>query len=241
MKIAAFFQWAGPMAVASVCLTSMSPAQVRITEVNVSARTVELTNFGSTAVDLTAWRWCHRFTYSSPGGSIAAGQTKQYSLTFNQTSSDIGLYNSSSFASSTAMQDFVQFGGTAIGRESVAIAKGIWAASQALTVPASGLSFHAKSAAPMGSRFSDWFVGRPHLGWPVPSPVIESLTLVGSEWRVTLSAYHLAPALGVEVNASLLPQWQALVPTKMDLTGGRFLFAFPQTGARQFARITWTP
>ena len=40
---------------------------------------------------------------------------------FTDNASDLGLYNSSAFSSTTAMEDFVQWGAGGQGRESVAV------------------------------------------------------------------------------------------------------------------------
>ena len=97
-------------------------AQVRITEVTMTAtNNVELTNFGAATVSLNPWFFCHRRTYGSrPSGDIAPGQSRMFTVaSLNLTSSDLGLYNSSSFATTTAMEDFVQWGGSFVstGRE----------------------------------------------------------------------------------------------------------------------------
>ncbi len=223
-------------------LTAIAPAQVRITEVNVQQQRVELTNFGQTTVSLTTWQWCRRFVYSAVGGSIAPGETRQFSVSMDQTSSDIGLYRSSLFGSSTDMEDFVQYGAAGIGRESVAVAKGIWPAGQFLTTPAAGLSLHAKGQPPAsGSRLPNWFTGQPHQGFPVPGPQIESFTVTGGEWRLVVSSFHLASALKAEASADLGPVWQMQTPAVLDLGSGRFDIRFPASGPRQFARISAQP
>lgn len=223
-------------------LTPNLSAQVRITEVNVSARTVELTNFGSSAQSLSGWFFCHRFVYPGLSGSLAAGETRQFSVTFNQTSSDLGLYNSSSFASTTAMQDFVQWGAGGIGRESVAVAKGIWATGAFLTVPASGLSFHSKGLLASGVRNNNWFTGRAHAGFPLPDPVIETANLAGGQWTVTCNSFYLPAALKPETNTLLSGTWTPVTPAVTDLGGGRVRLVYSAgSGNRAFTRIRPVP
>ena len=224
-------------------------AQVRITEVNLSTRNVELTNFGSTTVSFgTTWQWCRRRNYSAvsaAGESIAAGESKQFTISnLNQTSSDLGLYIGSSFGDPASMQDFVQWGGSFVstGREGQAVTKEIWSSGFFITVPASGLSFHAKAQPPAtGLRTTNWFTGRPHVGFPVPAPVFESFAITGGEWRIIANSYYLATALKTEANSNLSTAWQLQTPTVIDLGSGRFDIRFPASGARQFVRIRAAP
>lgn len=217
-------------------------AQVRITEVTISTRTVELTNFGLTAVDMATWKFCHKFTYPTVGGTIAPGASRQFSVTFNQTASDLCLYKSSQFGSASDMEDFIQWGAGGNGRESVAVSKGVWTTGLFFPVPASGLSFHAKTQPPAtGLRATNWFVGRPHAGFPVPAPVFESFAVTGGEWRIIANTFYLATALKTEANADLSATWLLQTPAVMDLGSGRFDIRFPTSGARQFVRIRAAP
>lgn len=227
-----------------ILISGTAPAQVRITEVNVQQQRVELTNFGATSVSLTTWQWCRRFVYSAVGGSIAAGETRQFTVSMDLASSDIGLYRSSLFGSSSDMEDYVQYGASFVfnGREAVAVAKGIWPSGQFLTLPASGLSFHAKGQPPAtGSRLPNWFTGRPHQGFPVPAPEFESVNVTGGEWRLVVDSYHLAPALSIEANNDLSLTWLPQTPVILDLGGGRFDIRFAAAGPRQFARVKAAP
>jgi hypothetical protein len=227
---------------AAGCFASSLHGQVRITEVNVSARTVELTNFGSSAQSLTGWFFCHRFIYPSLSGSLAAGETKQFSVSFNQTSSDLGLYNSGSFGSSSAMQDFVQWGEGGLGREFVAVSKGIWSAGAFLTVPAANLSFHSKGLLASGVRNTNWFVGLPHRGFPVPDPVIESSSLTGGQWSVTVNSFYLPAALKPETNTVLSGTWAQVTPVVTDLGSGRARLVYAAgSGDRGFTRVRAVP
>ena len=207
----------------------------------ISTRNVELTNFGTTTVDLTNWRFCHRFTYPSPGGTIAPGQSRQFTVTFNQTSSDLCLYSSTNFGSTTDMQDFIQWGGGGIGRESVAtnVNKQIWTAGFFFAVPPAGKSLHAKSVTPnTGLRTTNWFPGWPHAGFPVPEMKFESIGVVGGEWRIIAQSFYLTNAHLVEVSSDLSSPWQPLAaPAITELGGGRLDVRFPATGTRQFSRL----
>lgn len=99
---------------------------------------VELLNTGTETIDVATWWLCARFDYRQLSALpilvgndllldpseivvVAAGMDLQ------DTASDLGLYTTSSFASATAMVDFVQWGTAAdVGRSDVAAAKGIW-------------------------------------------------------------------------------------------------------------------
>lgn len=68
------------------------------------------------------------FVSMPDGGSLNLGTGDYVVLSgfgLNDTSADLGLYNTNSFANAAAMEDFVQYGGSGIGRESVAASKGI--------------------------------------------------------------------------------------------------------------------
>ena len=227
---------AGLLVLLTLC--PMAGAQVRITEVTLSSRTVELTNFGTSTVNLAGWFFCHSFIYPSPGGSIAAGQSRQFVLnSLSQSATDLGLYSDSNFASAASMVDFVQWGSGGNGRESVAVSKGIWTSGTFLTVPASGLSLHAKGLVTTGQRTGNWFTALPHNGFPLPGPVIETAGLANGQWKVDVSSFHLASALRAQVTSDFSADWLPAGGTTEDLGGGKFRLTFPSQGARQFARV----
>ncbi|MFQ5631158.1 MAG: T9SS type A sorting domain-containing protein [bacterium] len=141
-------------------------AQVKLNEVRFAASgaEVELKNFGSTAVDVSSWWLCARFFYTQIGGmtivsgtlNIPAGGILAVSgggMSLNSTSSDLGLYSSSVFASSSAMEDFVQWGSSGIGRESVASSKGIWTPGDFVNAVAQDHSIEYDGD---GTSSSDW-------------------------------------------------------------------------------------
>ncbi|WCO00624.1 T9SS type A sorting domain-containing protein [Psychroserpens ponticola] len=115
-------------------------SQIRIVEVDPVANTVKLHNFGSAMnpQDISSYWFCARFAYDQVGGlAVVSGSTNlaigadvvlTLDSALNTTSSDVGFYNSSSFGSAAAMEDFMQYGGGGIGRENVAVNKGIWTA-----------------------------------------------------------------------------------------------------------------
>lgn len=224
-------------------------AQVRITEVHLQAQRVELTNFGTASVNLVSWQWCRLFGYASVGGTISAGESLQFTLAMNQTSSDLCLYRPAnagetfSFGNQIFLEDFLKWGGPSSGRENVAVTKGIWTANNLLTVPASGLSLHTKAQPPAtGPRNGNWFAALPHQGFPVPAPVIESFSLTGGEWRLVVQSFHLLPALRVEANGDLSSIWQIQTPVTASMGSGRFDIRFPASaGPAQFVRVRAQP
>ena len=115
-------------------------SQIRIVEVNPSTNTVKLHNYGSAnnPQNIEGYWFCARFGYSQVGSAtVVSGSTDLavgaevvliLNQTLNTTSSDLGFYDAFDFGSSTSMQDFMQYGAGGIGREGVAVTKGIWTA-----------------------------------------------------------------------------------------------------------------
>ena len=119
-------------------VSTLSFAQIRIKQVDPTSNTITFQNFGASTVDISHWWVCARFVYTCldvltvESGSfvLTAGSELVVSgFNLNNVSSDLALYTTSSFSSATAMEDFVQWGAGGIGRESVAVAKGIWDAN----------------------------------------------------------------------------------------------------------------
>lgn len=114
--------------------TSTGTAIVRMLSVDPSTGNVILKNFGDASLDIENYWFCRRFAYDRLGTLTAASgnfilapdEEISISVSMNTTSSDMGLYNTNTFGSSTAMEDFVQYGEGGIGREGVANTKGIW-------------------------------------------------------------------------------------------------------------------
>ena len=93
-------------------------------------------NFGTETRDITSYRLCSKFSYltitiaevtSGRLDSLAAGDSLVVSWTLDDSSADLGLYiPTGSFGDSTNIMDFTQWGSAGNGRESVAVAAGIW-------------------------------------------------------------------------------------------------------------------
>jgi 1,4-alpha-glucan branching enzyme len=121
---------------------------IKFTYVSPSTNEIHIKNFGTSSVNIAAYRFCALFEYASLSDgevSIVAGDFslsagEEVALTwnsfngFNPTSSDLCLYlPSGAFTSASAMVDFVQYGGAGQGRESVANSAGLWTAGTFLT------------------------------------------------------------------------------------------------------------
>ena len=127
-------------------LSASSFAQVRITQVVPSTETVTIHNYGGSTVNISSFQLCTLFNYdllsnmTLVNGSLnltsGADVTITSSVLLRDLDADLGLYNSSSFTSPTAMQDFLQWGDAGNGRESVAVSKGIWTAGEFISAPA---------------------------------------------------------------------------------------------------------
>jgi len=123
-------------------------AQVRIVEVDPATERVKLHNYGTTTVNIANYWFCSQIVYGQLSGmsvisgslNLAAGADVELTSSVSlDAAADLGLYNTNSFGSTTAMQDFTQWGGSfsfPSGRENVAVAKGIWTAGTFINLPA---------------------------------------------------------------------------------------------------------
>ena len=121
-------------------------AQIRIVQVDPATDTVTIHNYGGSPVDISSYWFCSLFSYIqlddaglTVTGSLNLNATTDVTISgfgLNNSNADLGLYNTNSFTSTTAMQDFTQWGSSPNGRESVAVSKGIWSAGDFITAPA---------------------------------------------------------------------------------------------------------
>ncbi|PIQ16075.1 MAG: hypothetical protein COW67_04915 [Flavobacteriales bacterium CG18_big_fil_WC_8_21_14_2_50_32_9] len=118
-------------------------AQIRITGVDPAQNLIFIRNYGTTTVDVTGHMLCSKFNYFSVGsltviagnpsalGSMQTAWVQGNSLDAN--GADLGLFlpgtSSGGFGVASNMLDFVQWKTGGNGRESVAVAKGIWTAA----------------------------------------------------------------------------------------------------------------
>ncbi|MCK7590101.1 T9SS type A sorting domain-containing protein [Subsaxibacter sp. CAU 1640] len=113
-------------------------SQVRLQQVDPATGAVTLHNYGASTVNVGTYWLCNfpsydqlsSLTVTSGSLNLAAGAevTVTSSIGLQVADSELGLYNSSSFGSSTAMQDYLQWGSAGHQREVVAVNKGIWTA-----------------------------------------------------------------------------------------------------------------
>ena len=149
-------------------------AQIVINEVRykdsgggTSNQLVELKNTGSSSVNIGGWIFCHQFNYdavipanfSIPAGGFAlmhfnqSGVNSSTEVFFSgnvlASITDLGLYASANFTSSSAMRAFIQFGGhPGSGRESVAQAAGLWTSGQFVPPVTNGHSIELCNGSP---------------------------------------------------------------------------------------------
>ncbi|MEM7551285.1 MAG: spondin domain-containing protein [Bacteroidota bacterium] len=111
---------------------------VRLVTIDPINDEVTIQNFGTDPIDISGYRMCSRFSYSSNLTELGSAQldfmleeneTVTFSWNMNDNSSDVGLYLPSSgtaaFSDATQMVDFMQYNGSN-GRESEANLAGIW-------------------------------------------------------------------------------------------------------------------
>ena len=116
-------------------------AQLRLVEVDPINDSYTIKNFGSSMVNISDYRLCSRLLYTGSLSSLtiddgslmlAGGASVTISgFSVDDVSADLALYlPSGSFADAANMVDFMQYGAAGIGRESVAVTKGIWTAGE---------------------------------------------------------------------------------------------------------------
>lgn len=111
-------------------------AQVRIAKLDPASNSVTLKNYGTTNVPISGYWFCNFPAYAQVSSmtsttSLAPGEEVNIasSINFAVADGEFGLYNTNSFGSSSAMEDYMQWGSANHQRESVAVAKGIWTAN----------------------------------------------------------------------------------------------------------------
>ncbi len=116
----------------------VTAANVRILQVDPVEDMITLKNFGEGTIDISNWRLCSKFQYTSDLTStisvisgdleLAKGDTVVISgFALDESGADLGVYRAEgAFSDTAAMKDFMQWGNAGNGRESVAVVKGIW-------------------------------------------------------------------------------------------------------------------
>ena len=137
-------------------------AQIVINEI-LPGGTIELKNIGTTTVDVSGYWLCDFPAYQQIsnssldcGNSVMAPGDILAVNDFNVVSAadgEMGLYNTNSFGSASALEDYVEWGSTGHQRSSVAVAAGIWTAGD--FVPAFGAS-ESLAYSGTGDNSSSW-------------------------------------------------------------------------------------
>ena len=120
---------------------------IRILSVNPVTDTYTIRNFGTSSKDISGYRLCSEFVYTNNlnglaviSGSLqlAAGASVTLSgsgvFEVDDTAADFSIYlPTGEFTDAASLVDFVQWGGSGIGRESLAVSKGIWTSGDFIT------------------------------------------------------------------------------------------------------------
>ena len=160
------------------------PEGITITELDLAGNQIELANAGTTNVNMTSWWMCNRVN-GSPSYSALSNATIDTGLStatsldvapgeilvLNISSSllpdangEFGLYNSSSFTSSTAIEDYILWGADGV-RDLVAANAQIWIDNDSIDVSGLGVGETIQlSPGTPGNRASDYFIGPSNLG-----------------------------------------------------------------------------
>jgi len=116
-------------------------AQVRILKIDPATNSVTLKNFGSASAPISGLWFCNFPAYAQVSSmtsttDIAPGEEIDIasSINFAVADGEFGLYNTNSFSSSSAMEDYMQWGSAGHQRESVAVAAGLWSAGTFVNV-----------------------------------------------------------------------------------------------------------
>ena len=116
-------------------------SQIRLTMVDPSSQQVEIRNYGSSATDISTYRFCSLFEYATLNQPMVQLVSGDFNLDpgesalvqwnantgFNGTASDVGLYlPTGGFSTPSAMSSFFEYGAGQQGRENVAVSAGLW-------------------------------------------------------------------------------------------------------------------
>lgn len=128
------------MVIATFCFSNLT-AQVRILKLDPATNSVTLKNFGSSNVPISGYWFCNFPSYAQVSNMTAVASLDPgeevdiaSSVNFATGNGEFGLYTSSSFSSSAAMIDYVQWGSSGHQRENVASAAGLWTTGTFISV-----------------------------------------------------------------------------------------------------------
>lgn len=175
-----------------------------ISEIDLTNNKVELVNLGTMTEDLSTYWWCNRVNGSPFYQTISSNSTIDVALsTATSLSSvapgeilvldvpagllrndlpngEIGLYNTNSFGSSAAIEDYVLWGANGI-RDVVAAAAGIWNDNELVSIAGLGAGDTIQlTPGFVGNQASDYELASGTLGsFVVPEPTSIAMCLGG--------------------------------------------------------------
>jgi len=169
----------------AVLVGSLVQAEITISEIDLANDQVEIVNAGTTTEDISSWWRCNRVNglpfystlssatidvgFSTSGtsyASFAPGDILLFDSTglLTDANGEFALYNTNSFGSATAMEDYILWGANGI-RDFVAQNAGIWIDNDEIDVSGlvAGDTIQLGLGLP-GDQASDYFIGPSTLG-----------------------------------------------------------------------------
>ena len=186
---------------ATLASLALTKANLVISEIDLVANKVEIVNTGASSVNMAGYQWCNLWKGSPAYVAVSTGQIVALESTvttlnlpagavvtflvpgssagsfITDLQGEVGLYTSGSFGSSTAIVDYVSWGGASSGRDNVAQAKGIWVDNTSVAVTAADITAGRSiqlGAGLAGNGFADYSVAVPTIGvnQVTPLPVV---------------------------------------------------------------------
>ena len=197
-------------------------ANIVINEVNGSDE-IEITNTGDASQDISSYWLCNFPAYTQISNLdlicgddliLEPGEFVTVDAGFNVDPADgeMGLYNTNSFGSSTAMVSYVEWGSTGHTRSSVAVAAGVWTSGDfvaSFTDPNSieydGAGFEASDwSEDVGSACEENFTTNiGEVSYSIfPNPASETITLEFTSFTEQVSNIDIYDALGNRVEST---------------------------------------
>ncbi|MFM9984515.1 MAG: T9SS type A sorting domain-containing protein [Flavobacteriales bacterium] len=192
---------------------------IKFTYVSPSTNEIHIKNYGTSTVNIAAYRFCALFEYvnlsdgsvSITNGDFSLSGGEEVALTwnssngFNTSASDLGLYlPTGAFSSASAMVDFMQYGAAGQGRENVANAAGLWTAGTFLT--GSGPWYYLGNGTMSGMA-----------QWTSAPPVDVTFKVDMSQQTVSPNGIHLAGSM---------QNWDAATSSMTDDGNGIYSITF---------------
>ena len=203
--------------------------QFKLLVVDPAADTVTIKNFGSTTQNIGSYRLCSLISYRTLSsqttvisGSLNLAPNDEVTVSIpnylNDTAADLGLYlPTGNFGTPANMIDFTQWGSGGNGRESVAVAKGIWTAGTFINV-APPYEFNG-AATDFGVSFWDTLLSVNDVDgssgfsvYPNPTNSILHIELNNSQTDLTYQVFDL---LGKQIISEILEPGSA---SKIDVS-----------------------